>query len=96
MTKLLLAILALFALPSVAVPAPDAVAQKVTVAQLEQALATANSKPEAEAAQQLSRLELTERLNATRLAHWQAVLSGEKARRAVADSGGPVGVPGSP
>ena len=81
MTKLLPIIFALFALPSVAVPAPDAVAQRVTVAQLEQALATANSKPDAEAAQQLSRLELTERLNTTRLTHWQAVLSGEKVRR---------------
>lgn len=81
MTKILAAALAVVAFPSIAAPTRDAAPQKITVVQLEQALAAAQGKPDAEAAQQLSRFKLTERFNAARLAHWQAVVSGEKARQ---------------
>jgi hypothetical protein len=83
LTKFLPVILAFFALPSIAVTPTDAAPQKITVAQLDQAAAAAQTKPDAEAAQQLSRLELTERLSAARLARWEAVLTGEKARQAL-------------
>jgi hypothetical protein len=55
-------------------------AGKVTVAQLEQALATAHGKPDAEVAKQLSGLELTERMNTAKLAELKADLPGDKAR----------------
>jgi hypothetical protein len=53
---------------------------KVTVAQLEQALATAHDRPDSEVAQQLSGLELTERLNTAKLAQLKGDLPGDKAR----------------
>ena len=53
---------------------------RVTVAQLEQALAEARSLPDAEAARQLSGLELVERLNSVKLAQLKADLPGDKAR----------------
>jgi ferric-dicitrate binding protein FerR (iron transport regulator) len=53
---------------------------KVTVAQLEQALAAARTLPDAEVARQLSGLELTERLNSSKLAQWKADMPGDKAR----------------
>ena len=56
---------------------------KVTVAQLEQAVATAHGAPDAKLAEQLSGLELTERLSASRFARLKADLPGEKARQAL-------------
>jgi VWFA-related protein len=47
------------------------------VDQLEQVLASAQGKPDAEVVRQLSDLELTERLNSGKLSHWKAVLPGE-------------------
>jgi len=75
---LLLFLLAGIALPSFA--EKDAALAKVTVAQLEQALAAAHGKPDADVARQLSGLVLTERLNMVKLAALKAVLPGEKAR----------------
>jgi len=63
--------------------AKDVTVEKVTVAQLEQALAAAHGKPDADVAQQLSGLELTERLSTARFARLNADLSGEKARQAL-------------
>ena len=56
---------------------------KIAVAQLEQALAAAQGKPDAEIAQQLAGLELTERLSSAKFAHLNAGLPGEKARQAL-------------
>ena len=61
----------------------DAIAQKVSVTQLEQVLAATNGKPDAEVAQRLAEFELTERLNALTLAKLKGQLPGEKARQAL-------------
>ena len=53
---------------------------KVTVKQLEAALAAAQGKPDAELARQLAGLELSERLNDVKLAQWKAAMPGEKSR----------------
>jgi len=53
------------------------------VEQLEQALATAQGKPDADVARQLSDLELTERLSPAELSHWQTALPGEQTRLAL-------------
>ncbi|MGO9777108.1 MAG: FecR domain-containing protein [Terracidiphilus sp.] len=66
-----------FITPKAAKAAPVA---KVTVAQLEQALATARNLPDAEVARQLSGLELSERLNTVKLAQLKADLPGDKSR----------------
>jgi hypothetical protein len=63
--------------------AKDAPVAKVTVAQLEQALATAHDRPDAEVAQQLSGMELTERLSTAKLTHLKANLPGSKAQEAL-------------
>jgi VWFA-related protein len=64
--------------------APQAFAAKhITVEQLEQALATAQGKPDADVARQLSDLELTERLSPAELSHWQTALPGEQTRLAL-------------
>ena len=55
----------------------------VTVEQLGQVLTTAHDKSDAELAQQLSELTLTERLSSTKLLSWIAGLRGGKARQAV-------------
>jgi hypothetical protein len=60
--------------------AKDAPVGRVTVAQLEQALATARKRPDAEVARQLSGLELTERLNTAKLTQLKADMPGDKAR----------------
>jgi len=73
----------LFLLAGLALPAfadKDAAVTKVTVAQLEQALATTHGKPDADVARQLSGMELTERLNMANLAALKADLPGDKAR----------------
>ena len=50
---------------------PALAAKRVTVEQLEQLLAAAHGKPDAEVARQLSDLELTERLSSARLSRWE-------------------------
>jgi hypothetical protein len=73
----------LFLVAGLALPAfadKDAAVAKVTVAQLEQTLAAAHGKPDADVARQLSGLELTERLNMAKLAALKADLPGDKAR----------------
>lgn len=57
---------------------PALAATRVTVAELEQAIAAAKDKPDAGVAQQLSDLELSERLSDTTLAKLKAELPGEK------------------
>ena len=54
-------------------------AKRITVAQLEQVLTSARGKPDAEVAQQISDLELTERLSTEKLSQLKAGLPGEKA-----------------
>lgn len=71
----------LFLLVGMAWPAYSV--EPVTVAQLEIELAAAHGKRDAALAKRLSQLELTERLSTLRLAHWQAVLPGDKARQAL-------------
>jgi len=78
----ILILLAGMALPAFA--ANDVKSEMVSVAQLEQALAAAHGKPDADLAQQLSGMELTERLSAARLVRLKTDLPGEKARLALA------------
>ncbi len=74
--------IALFlALISAALPA--FAAKRVTVAELEQALATLRGKPDAEAAWQIANVELTERLTAAPLARLQSLVAGDKSRQAL-------------
>ncbi len=75
------------ALPVLA--ANDTAKTKVTVEQLERALEAGQGTPEVKEAEQLSGLELTERLSAVRFARLKAALPGEKAQQslvALADS----------
>ncbi len=61
----------------------------MTVVQLEQALREVHGKRDRDVARQLSRLELTERLNSERLRFWEGALQGKKSRdelEALADS----------
>jgi hypothetical protein len=57
--------------------------EKITVSQLQQTMATAPGKTDAELAQQLSTFELTERLNTAFLAQLGASASGDKSRQAL-------------
>jgi type II secretory pathway pseudopilin PulG len=77
----ILILLAALALPAFA-ENRDA-AKRITVAQLEQALAAARGSSDAQVAQQLSGLELIERLSAARLARLEADLPGPQARHAL-------------
>lgn len=56
---------------------------KVSVEQLKQALAADRDKPDADVAQQLLNMELTERLSAAELARMKAELPGNKAQEAL-------------
>jgi len=79
-------LLAFFALSAFAQksPTPKSDAQeKITVKGLEQALSASVGKSDAEMAQALSRLELTERLSGTRFAHLRTNLPGEKSQQAL-------------
>jgi len=67
---------------SAAAEKPGAVA-KVSVQQLEQALAADRDKPDEEVAQQLLNMQLAERLSAAELAHMKAELPGNKAQEAL-------------
>ena len=62
---------------------PAFAAKRVTVEQLEQVLAAAHGKPDAEVARQLSDFELTERLSAARLSRWESDLPGTETRQAL-------------
>jgi hypothetical protein len=57
--------------------------EHVTVEQLEHALSDAHGRPDAATAQQLSNMELTERLNSAKLVTLEAALGGKKAREAL-------------
>ncbi len=57
---------------------PAFAAKRVTVEQLEQVLAAARGKPDAAVAQQISDLELTERLSADTLSQFKGGLPGDK------------------
>jgi hypothetical protein len=82
MRKIILhATLVFLALPMMAVNAQAA--SKVTVAQLEQTLAAVHGATDAKVAEQLSGLELTERLSASRSTRLKAELPGEKALQAL-------------
>lgn len=75
--------LALFLLLSSSV-LPAFAAKRVSVEQLERVLTASEHRPDSKAAQQLSRLQLTERLSAAKLAFWESALPGPKSRRALA------------
>ncbi|MGC2477928.1 MAG: VWA domain-containing protein [Candidatus Sulfotelmatobacter sp.] len=62
---------------------PRLASRRVTVAELEQVLASARGESDAEVAQRLSDVELTERLSAAKLSSWTATLSGKRARQAL-------------
>ena len=62
---------------------PSLAARRVTVAQLEQALASSRGESDGEAARRISDVELTERLSATKLSSWTASLSGKRTRQAL-------------
>ena len=70
-----LAVLILFA----GMTLPASASKRITIAELEQALTAARGKPDAEVAQQISDLELTERLSAEKVSQLKAGLPGEKA-----------------
>ncbi len=78
----LVVFLASAALAVIALPQAP-VLDKITVGQLQQALAAASGKTDAELAQQLSTFELTERLSTTLLAQLNASAPGEKSRQAL-------------
>jgi hypothetical protein len=79
---ILAAILAVAASSHAASTKPE-VTEKVSVNQLEQSLSLVHGKSDADMAQALSTLELTDRLSGVRLAHLEANLPGEKAQRAL-------------
>jgi VWFA-related protein len=62
---------------------PNAGTERITVEQLEHALKASRTSSDARLAQQLSAMELTERLSSTRLADLQSSLRGKKARQAL-------------
>jgi VWFA-related protein len=62
---------------------PETGIRRVTVEQLEQALDAVHGDGDADAARQLSALELTERLSGTRLASLTAAIHGQKTRQAL-------------
>ena len=74
--SILLLLLALIALPACA-------AKRVTIEQLERLLSANRGKPDAKVAQQLSSLEVTERLSTAKLLRWEAVLPGPESRRSL-------------
>ncbi len=78
--RMLLMVLLLSGLALPVLGEKEAAVAKLTVAQLEETLAAAHGKPDADLARQLSAVELTERLNSVKLAKWKADLPGEKAR----------------
>jgi VWFA-related protein len=71
----------LFFLLAVAFPA--SAARRINGKDLEQTLASAHGRPDAEVAQELSDLELTERLSSPQLAKLKAEMPGENSRQAL-------------
>jgi hypothetical protein len=66
-----------------AITLPAFAVKRITVDQLDQALGTAHDRPDLEVGRQLLDMELTERLNAVRLSHWEAQLPGTKSQQAM-------------
>ena len=66
--------------PAAGVAAPP---QSVTVEQLNGALAEGSGRTDAEVAQELGRLKLSERVSGPRLTQWMAALPGERSRAAL-------------
>ncbi len=62
---------------------PACAITRISVEQLQQVLDAAQGKPDAEVAQHLFHLELTERLNGASLAHWETRLPGPQSRQAL-------------
>lgn len=58
-------------------------AKQISVAQLEQALKESHNRPDVEVAEELSGLELTQRLGSTTLASWKAELPGARSQAAL-------------
>lgn len=77
----ILILLAALALPAFAEKRETA--ERMTVAQLEQALAAAHGNPDAQVAQQIAGMNLIERLSAARLVRLEADLPGPQARNAL-------------
>jgi hypothetical protein len=71
----------LFLLAALALPALGA--NRITVEQLEKAVAAAHGRPDKEVARSLGEMELTERLSAARLKRLKADMHGEKAQLAL-------------
>lgn len=74
--SLFLVLLAGIALPVFA-------ANRVAVGQLEQVLTANQGEPDARLAEQLSNMELTERLSTNKLSHWESVLQGPQSRQSL-------------
>jgi VWFA-related protein len=62
---------------------PASAAKRVTVQELDQLVATAHGKSDAKVAQQLSELELTERVSGVALSRLEAALPGPESRRSL-------------
>ena len=77
--------LAVIAVPTIAPQdAPlHSMLKRITVEELGQVLAAAHDKPDQEVAQQLSGLELTERLSTVRFSHWEIQSPGPKSPQAL-------------
>src|ERR1700756_778256 len=58
-------------------------AKDLTVKQLEQLMVESHGKPDGKVASQLSNMELTERLDTTTLARWEAEAPGPETRQAL-------------
>lgn len=67
----------------IATALPALAAKRMTVAELEQTLATLHGKSDADAAWQIAGVELTERLTAVRLGRMQSSVAGDKSRQAL-------------
>ena len=68
----------------VAMTRPALASKRVTVSQLQEIVAATAGKPDAEVAQQISDLELTERLSTEKLSQLKVVLSSDKASQNLA------------
>jgi hypothetical protein len=66
-----------------ATPQSPAVVEKITVAKLQEMVTATPAKGDAELAQQLAAVELTERLSSAHLRQWSAALAGDRSREAL-------------
>jgi len=78
-TSVLTVVFSLWLIPAL----PAFSQQRVTADELEHILATAQNRPDAELAGQLSNTRLTERFSSARLARWRSALSGPRAQHAL-------------